>query len=75
MAQQNRNQKCTGQKDDGIYQKFLKTFASLILVIFWFHNPPPFCWKKNRFSENTVWVKWEISFCLGEIFAWVPEKK
>ena len=26
---------------------------------------PPFCWVKNRFSENPVWRKMVISFCLG----------
>ena len=52
------------------------TLASLILVIFQLHNlPPPFCWEKNRFSENVVRVKCVISFCLGESFAWGHKQK
>ena len=36
---------------------------------------PLFCWGKNKFSENAVPVKWVISFCLGERFAWGNERK
>ena len=42
-------------------------FSSIIL--------PPFCWAKNRISENAVVVKWSISFWLGEHFAWWNEQK
>ena len=42
-------------------------FSSIIL--------PPFCWAKNRISENAVLVKWSISFWLGEHFAWWNEQK
>ena len=40
------------------------TLASLVLVIFQFHNLPLFSWEKNRSSENATQVKWVISFCL-----------
>ena len=42
-------------------------FSSIIL--------PPFCWAKNRISENAVLVKWIISFWLREHFAWWNEQK
>ena len=49
-------------------------FNSIIL-------PPPFCWGKNRSSENAVREEWAISFCLwgndknlGTNFTWGMSK-
>ena len=55
MAQQDRNQKCEGGKNGGICQN-LRPIPSQ--VYFWsffqLHNLPPFCWEKDRSSENAV---------------------
>ena len=51
--------------------EFIKTYDQYPCR-FNFHNffnsiilPPPFCWGKNRSSENAVREEWVISFCLG----------
>ena len=60
-------------------KEFIKTCDQyprklIVSYFFSFIILPLFSWEEKRFSENAVRVKWVISFCLGEIFAWGMSK-